>query len=183
VSSPQDWHGFWWAAALSNKYILTLKFHMNPISSPEKLTIFLAEDDQDDVFLFSNALHTLEKRHDLQVFGDGQELTKGLEAVSTTLPDIIFIDINMPVKNGLEALRDIRQKYPVRLPVFLFSTTEDRVTVEQARRLGATGYLSKPKLQGDLERLLKQVLSIDWYSRSIHDFYVHLQVIDIQKAW
>lgn len=144
-------------------------------------SIFLAEDDHDDVYLFNNALGKLELDHQLTVFGNGVELINGLEGISPGLPDIIFIDINMPVKNGLDALKEIRQKLSAKLPVFLFSTTEDRVTVEQARKLGATGYLSKPKSTRDLEDLLLKVLSVNWQSRSVHDFYVHLQVADLNQ--
>jgi CheY-like chemotaxis protein len=154
---------------------------MNLRSSTEKFSIFLAEDDHDDVYLFHNALGRMEVNHQLKVFGNGLELMQSLEDMTAALPDLIFIDINMPVKNGLDALREIRQQHSAKLPVFLFSTTEDRVTVEQARKLGATGYLSKPKSIRDLEDLLIKVLSVNWQSRSIHDFYVHLQAIDLAQ--
>jgi DNA-binding NarL/FixJ family response regulator len=112
------------------------------------------------------------------VFRNGQELYDALKVTGAAAPDIIFLDINMPVQNGLECLSNIRKHYSKVLPVFLFSTAQDRLTVEEARKLGATGYLSKPSSMEDLSGLLANVLAISWRTRSANDFYVHLQLAD-----
>ncbi|WP_176884835.1 response regulator [Dyadobacter soli] len=140
--------------------------------------IFLAEDDHDDIYLFERALNGLKTGHGLRVFGNGKELLDALKAAGAKEPDIVFLDINMPVQNGLECLLNIRKHYSKELPVFLFSTAQDRLTVEQARKLGATGYLSKPSSMEELSSLLTNVLAIQWRTRSVNDFYVHLQLAD-----
>lgn len=142
--------------------------------------IFLAEDDHDDIFLFERALESLGFRCTLSVFGNGQEVIDALKTTAPKVPDMVFLDINMPVQTGLECLMMIREHYSKTMPVFLFSTAQDRLTVEQARKLGATGYLSKPTSEEDLASLLSHVLAIDWASRSENDFYVHLQLADTQ---
>ncbi|GGM95773.1 two-component system response regulator [Dyadobacter beijingensis] len=138
--------------------------------------IFLAEDDQDDIYLFERALNSITAAYAIQVFGNGREVLDALKATGAGKPDIVFLDINMPVQTGLECLLYIREHYSKVLPVFLFSTAQDRLTVEQARKLGATGYLSKPTSMEDLSSLLANVLAIDWRARSENDFYVHLQL-------
>jgi len=140
--------------------------------------IFLAEDDHDDIYLFERALNGLKAGHTLSTFGNGQELFDALKVSGPREPDIIFLDINMPLQNGLECLLNIRKEYSKELPVFLFSTAQDHLTVEQARKLGATGYLSKPSTMEELGSLLTNVLSINWRTRSANDFYVHLQLAD-----
>jgi CheY-like chemotaxis protein len=154
--------------------------HKQRKNSPEvqknEQLIFLAEDDQDDIFLFERALNGLQTGTRLRSFANGQELFDALTRRGTTVPDLVFLDINMPVQTGLECLLNIREHFSKILPVFLFSTAQDRLTVEQARKLGATGYLSKPNSMEDLSNLLASVLSIDWTTRSINDFYLHLQL-------
>ncbi len=140
--------------------------------------IFLAEDDHDDIYLFERALNGLKSGHALNTFGNGQELFDALQIAGQKEPDLVFLDINMPIQNGLECLLSIRKHYSKVLPVFLFSTAQDRLTVEQARKLGATGYLSKPSSMEELGSLLTSVLAIDWHTRSVNDFYVHLQLAD-----
>lgn len=140
--------------------------------------IFLAEDDHDDIYLFERALTGMKAGHSLSTFANGQEVLDELRKPGSKKPDIVFLDINMPVLTGLECLLHIRQHVSKVVPVFLFSTAQDRLTVEQARKLGATGYLSKPTSMEDLTSLLSNVLAIDWGTRSVNDFYVHLQLAD-----
>lgn len=140
--------------------------------------IFLAEDDHDDIYVFERALTGMKVNCALRVFGNGQEVLDALRAGGSRQPDIVFLDINMPIQTGLECLLNIREHLSKSLPVFLFSTAQDRLTVEQARKLGATGYLSKPSTMEELSSLLTNVMAIDWRSRSENDFYVHLQLAD-----
>lgn len=143
--------------------------------SKKRKVIFLAEDDQDDIFLFQTALSDLRLGHQLLVFENGQLLLDAFKMGSFEKPDIVFLDINMPLKTGLETLVDIRSRISRQLPVFLLSTAQDSVNVETARRSGATGYLSKPDAIEELSEMLSKVLSVNWQKRSMDDFYVHLQ--------
>lgn len=155
--------------------ILSPKPSEEPLRPEKDLLIFLAEDDPDDVYLFERALPIVDGAHRLRVYENGQDLIDALRSSAPVLPDIVFLDINMPVQTGLECLLMIREHHSKTVPVFLLSTAQDRLTIEQARKMGATGYLSKPTFVKDLGSLLSNVLSIDWQSRSENDFYVHLQ--------
>ncbi|MCF0073044.1 response regulator [Dyadobacter sp. CY261] len=140
--------------------------------------IFLAEDDHDDVYFFEHTLAGIKADCAFRVFGNGQEVLDALKIAGSRKPDMVFLDINMPILTGLECLMNIREHFSKVLPVFLFSTDQDSLTVEQARKLGATGYLSKPSSMDELSNLLSNVMAIDWSARSENDFYVHLQLAD-----
>ena len=134
--------------------------------------LFLADDDPDDVFLFKEALADIDIRQDLYVCGDGQQLLDTLEVVAPMMPDMIFLDINMPVKNGFETLVDIRKLHSDKIPVFFLSTSLQEDTIENARRWGATGYLSKSSSFQRLRQVLSEVLLKDWSIRLEQDFFV-----------
>lgn len=154
---------------------LTQHRHEKSGQPKKEQLIFLAEDDHDDIFLFEKALSTIGTGYRLSVYENGQELLDAVTGIAPRLPDLIFLDINMPVQTGLECLMNLRKMYPSSVPVFLLSTAQDRLNIEQARKMGATGYLAKPAFTEDLGNLLTNVLSIDWSARSENDFYVHLQ--------
>jgi len=140
----------------------------------EGTVVFLAEDDVEDVLLFQMAIGQLQNGYQLTVFKNGEELLAAMADPMHVRPDIIFLDINMPKRNGIEALTVIRKEFSKDLPIFLLSTADDRVTVENARKVGATGYLTKPGTDQGFVGLLGAVFSVNWASRSADDFYVHL---------
>lgn len=137
--------------------------------------LFLADDDNDDIDLFKEAVAQIGIRSDLYVHNDGQHLLDTLKIIAPLTPDIIFLDINMPVKNGFETLVEIRTFYSDKIPVFFLSTFRDEDTIENARRWGATGYLSKSSSLPGLKKVLSDVLLRDWAKRQDQDFYVRIQ--------
>lgn len=146
--------------------------HESPYNEP---LLFLADDDDDDVDLFKGAVAEIDIRHDLYVYKDGQRLLDALRIIAPLTPDFIFLDMNMPVKNGFEALVEIRKFYSDKTPVFFLSTSLDEDTIENARRWGATGYLSKSSSFLGLKQVLADVLLRDWTKRQHQDFYVRIQ--------
>ncbi len=92
--------------------------------------ILLAEDDEDDFLLFRDALSDFEQPLHLTWVKDGEELMRTLREKAIAGPDMIFLDINMPRKNGFECLAEIRKdKYLGHLPVIIFSTSSDKALV------------------------------------------------------
>ena len=94
--------------------------HESPNNYP---LLFLADDDNDDIDLFKEAVAQINIRHDLYAYNNGQRLLDAIRIVAPLTPDFIFLDINMPVKNGFEALADIRKSYSDNTPVFSFNFT------------------------------------------------------------
>lgn len=142
----------------------------------EPQLILLADDDEDDVFLFRQALSDTGINYELHVAGDGQKLIEVLSQLAPNEPDVVFLDMNMPRSNGRECLQWIRRLYSDNLPVFLLSTSQYHPDIDDARKLGATGYLSKPTSFQRFTRLLLDVLPKNWRGRSLRDFYVRLEV-------
>ena len=132
-----------------------------------KKNILLAEDDEDDFLLFRDAIVDSENIPDLKWVRDGEELMKALKEEGATMPDVLFLDINMPRKNGFECLTEIRKdKNLSHLPVIIFSTSSDKALVNWMYNAGANLYLSKPTDFRKLKQSIKKAISMDWKMRS-----------------
>lgn len=142
------------------------------ISNKHEIVIFLAEDDNDDVLLFKGALEELQIIHQLHVFNNGQQLIDQL-GNEQIMPDIIFLDINMPRRNGLETLAEIKDGFADRIPVLVISTSSTGTMIEASKMLGASGYVCKPASFTVLCSILSEALAIDWRRMTKSDFIVY----------
>lgn len=121
--------------------------------------IFLADDDDDDTFLFREALDQIQVPVKLDVAESGVELMHILHS-NGAIPDVIFLDMNMPVKNGLECLHEIRNSDSLKqIPVVILSTSIAKYLLESAHKGGANLYIQKPTSFIDLVTVLKNCLS------------------------
>lgn len=125
--------------------------------------IYLADDDEDDRELFQEALLEVCKESMLTFAKDGVELMDILYQPPVPMPDVIFLDLNMPAKNGFECLEEIKKNDKLKaLPVIIFSTTVQEESVNRVYKDGANFYICKPSNFSQLKRTLAKVLSIDW---------------------
>ena len=81
--------------------------------NPKQLNILLADDDYDDCMFFKKALESLPIVSQLKMVHDGEQLMDLLLSEATTLPDILFLDLNMPRMNGMECLMEIKKKHKI----------------------------------------------------------------------
>src|SRR5688572_16802485 len=110
---------------------------------PGALQLLLADDDDDDRLLFLDALKELSVPVNLSVAANGEILMDVL--AKSPLTDIVFLDLNMPLKNGFECLEEIRADIRWRdLPVIIFSTSSQPSAIDQVYRRGAQLYIRKP---------------------------------------
>ncbi len=124
------------------------------------LKIILVDDDKDDCFLFKEALDELSPPVDLSIVHDGSQLMKDLNDSSTELPDAIFLDLNMPRKNGFECLKEIKGHQTLKhLPVIIFSTSFDTHIANSLYEKGANYYMRKPSDFSKLKQLIDRALS------------------------
>ena len=108
--------------------------------------IFLVDDDQDDRDLFKEALNELNLRSEIATFENGVDLMANLYDNSAELPEMIFLDLNMPLKNGEELLNDIRSEPNfAHIPIIIYSTYFDELKADLLQKKGADLYLKKPK--------------------------------------
>ncbi|OJX49765.1 MAG: hypothetical protein BGO88_08395 [Flavobacterium sp. 38-13] len=120
--------------------------------------IFLADDDCEDVELFRDALTEICAHCNLFSFPDGYQLLEGLRNCNK-LPDLIFVDVNMPTIDGFEALVQIRQDRKLSaIPTIIYSTSSNQDHISKAYALGASSYIKKPNDFKTLKEILKKIL-------------------------
>lgn len=125
--------------------------------------IYLAEDDDDDRILFLEALGELHSEILVKVSEDGQQLLDNLHKTILERPEIIFLDINMPCRNGFECLKEIRSGERFSdAKIIMFSTSSSMLHIELSYKLGADYYAVKPGSFQELKELLRDILAIDW---------------------
>lgn len=123
-------------------------------------SILLAEDDVDDQNIFQLALQEIHSDIFLQFASNGKEL---LQILETTKPDLIFLDLEMPYKNGLECLIEIRNSERLKnLPVIVFSSTTRPSNIQTAYEMGAHLFLIKPPIYSDYLSSLKAIFKLNW---------------------
>lgn len=123
-------------------------------------TILLADDDEDDRDFFSAALKDVSGQTSLLLAENGLQAMNILDGAQ---PDLVFLDLNMPLKNGFECLREIKKRQQWQhIPVIIFSTSLQPGTVNDTFAHGASLYMVKPNSFPDLKCLIEKVLAINW---------------------
>ncbi|WJS93854.1 response regulator [Flavobacterium johnsoniae] len=132
---------------------------MSPQPNFEKI-IYLADDDEDDRILFLDAVEELRMPLYVVQTTDGNELLKALRNAEH-LPEIIFLDINMPCKNGFECLKEIRSASGdlKNVKIIMLSTSSSSIHIKISYKLGADFYAVKPGSYQGLKELLERVLT------------------------
>ena len=124
--------------------------------------VYLADDDPDDRLLFEEALMEVSKNVELTTANNGEQLMKILDNVASPLPHLIFLDLNMPLKNGFECLDEIRKDKKLKnIPVVIFSTSSQKEAVDKVYNKGADYYICKPDSFHKLKEVLDRMFSID----------------------
>ncbi len=118
--------------------------------------ILLADDDEDDCYFFQQALEELSIAASLTIAKDGEQLMQTLTIPSNTLPDVLFLDLNMPRKTGFECLLEIKTHEKLKqLPVIIYTTSMNYESVNFLYEKGAHHYICK---QGEFAKLKKVIL-------------------------
>ena len=127
--------------------------------SLKKLNILLADDDIDDCNFFKEALEALPITTELKTVHDGDELLNYLAENTTQLPHVLFLDINMPRKNGFECLAEIKHNDKLKdLPVVMFSTSKALDKINILFKTGADVYIHKPSNFSELVQVIHHAL-------------------------
>lgn len=122
--------------------------------------IILAEDDRDEVLVFELALKEVPIPVDMRHAEDGEVLFKLLK---NRIPDMLFLDVHMPCKNGISCIMEIRKNREYdNLPVIMYSADTSEQTIEQTFRNGANMYLTKTNTIRELVKKLLAIFSLDW---------------------
>ena len=125
-------------------------------------TIFLADDDADDREFFETACDKIDTQIQLQLFKNGQLLFEYLK-VGEIIPDIVFLDINMPKMDGFQCLDQIRNTLSLRnLCVIMYSTSNNKADINKCYSLKANGFVQKPYSFNELKSILEKIFVTDW---------------------
>lgn len=129
------------------------------------LHILLADDDEGDQFLFLEAVKRMELNAIVHTVKDGMQLMTHLVKQDTPLPHLLFLDLNMPRKNGFECLKEIRSNAKLKdIPIAIYSTSAAEKDIDETFKNGANIYIKKPNDFHLLEQVLyKAIRNIEQY--------------------
>ena len=124
------------------------------------LYILLADDDADDRLFFKEAMEEINSDSLVSFVNDGYQLMYFLNQPDIQLPNILFLDVNMPVKNGIDCLKEIRANDRFKdLLIAIYSTSGSDQDIQEALIHGADIYIKKPNNFSDLKGSLTKVIN------------------------
>jgi DNA-binding response OmpR family regulator len=133
----------------------------------EKLVIILLDDDGEEHILFKEVANDFVEINSVISFFKGNELLAHLSDSSTIIPDILFLDLNMPILSGIDCLVEIRKNTRFKnLPIAIYSTSSSKNDMKIAYQNGADFYINKPFEYSGMEKILRKVLNINWKEHS-----------------
>lgn len=135
----------------------------NDLEEKEPLKIILAEDDKDDQELFMEAVGATKVPSEVITVENGEELVNTMKDPAEPKPDIVFIDLNMPIKGGKEALEEIKSDKELKeIPAVILSTSNHPKDIEETFNKGANLYVQKPSSFTGFILILKKVFILHW---------------------
>ena len=129
----------------------------------DSILITLADDDEDDRLFFTDAFEELKINTIVNTVNNGRELLNFLNLPDTILPNILFLDLNMPILNGIECLKEIKSNDKFKdIVIAIYSTSSSDQDVEDTFVLGANIYIKKPSNFNNLKKILSDIVTINW---------------------
>jgi len=129
----------------------------------DALHIILADDDDDDRLFFKDAIEEIKVKTVITMVKDGVELMDLLNEPEKKIPNLVFLDLNMPRKNGMECLNEIRRNHKLKdLSIAIYSTSGLEKDIEETFIKGANIYIKKPNDFEVLKNMLAKVITLNW---------------------
>jgi CheY-like chemotaxis protein len=131
--------------------------------------VVLADDDLDHAYHFRKALQQVDNTRVLTVVRDGAEL---MEFLSVQVPGLLFLDLNMPCKHGLECLQEIRKDPRLaQMVVVVYTSSTEMTNIQRSYIHKADLYMVKPFNSEHLKKALESVLKMEWRAAPIPGHY------------
>lgn len=125
--------------------------------------VVLADDDEDDRLFFTEAFEELKMQTKVDIYKDGVDLMNALNKLDSVLPNILFLDLNMPMKSGLECLKEIKSNQRFKdIAIAIYSTSASEEDIEDTFVNGANIYIKKPNNFNLLKKILSDVVMMNW---------------------
>jgi CheY-like chemotaxis protein len=128
----------------------------------KNLNIVMADDDEDDREMFKDALISVNENVRFTVVNNGVKLMELLQKIQSNLPDIIFLDLNMPIKSGMECIHEIKNnKTFAVVPLVIYSTSNFIDHIEATYEKGADLYIQKPNTFSGIQKVIRKIFERD----------------------
>ena len=125
--------------------------------------ILIVDDDEDDQFLIKTAFERDSSQYNLQFATDGRDVLENISSPQV-LPDLILLDLNMPIMNGFDVLKHLKSSSSYRhVPIVVLTTSANESDINRAYELGANTFITKPVNHQALVDLAEQV-RLYWFS-------------------
>jgi two-component system, response regulator len=130
-------------------------------------SVLICDDDDDDVFLIKSVLEDIQFNNNITYLQNGVELIDHLNyKVEDATVGLILLDLNMPKKNGREALKEIKANPKLRrIPVVILTTSDTQQDIDQCYALGANSYITKPSSYEELYDAIDTLIKF-WFGLS-----------------
>ncbi len=129
-----------------------------PLTVQPTLHILFADDDLDDCLLFKEALEEVPALVQITMVHNGDQL---MQLLDKQVFDLLFLDLNMPGKNGFECVKEIKELDHLKgLPVVVLSTSFDKARVKLLHENGAQYYIRKPNTFSELKILIQKAITL-----------------------
>jgi CheY-like chemotaxis protein len=129
----------------------------------ESIHILLADDDEDDRLFFKEAFDEIKMKTSVTTVNDGVELMEHLGRNENQIPHILFLDLNMPRKTGLDCLMEIKgMSHLKEMAIAIYSTSSSDKDIEETFVQGANVYIKKPSDFNKLKKILEEVITRNW---------------------
>ncbi len=149
-----------------------------------QLKIMLADDDTDDCLFFKEAITELIEPAQFTAVHDGEQLMLLLKKETTRLPDVLFLDLNMPRKNGFECLAEIKHDEKLKsIPVIIFSTSFEQEVVNLLHKNGAQYFIRKPAAFALFQKIILHSLTIILQAEKITQPVPEDFVLDVENSF
>ncbi|MCF8255072.1 MAG: response regulator [Bacteroidia bacterium] len=124
------------------------------------LLILLADDDEADRLLFLEIFSGLRIKTIVETFKNGMELMQSLNKKDALLPHLLFLDLNMPLKGGMQCLKEIRSSEKLKsISVTIYSTSNNQKDMDESIFNGANTYITKPSNFNTLKQVLETAVN------------------------
>ena len=131
-------------------------------AASDEVSIFYVDDDRDDLEVFTAIIAELDQQLSIYTLNDGDKVLHALENPPPA-PSVLFLDLNMPGKDGFEVLQEIREGKGRRdLPVVIMSTSDDERIISRCYNMGASFYITKANDYIELKKSIVYALAINW---------------------
>lgn len=125
--------------------------------------VLVADDDENDRLFFKEAFEEIKIKTVIETVNDGLELMEHLRLPEVTLPHVLFLDLNMPRKGGMECLKEIKSNERFKdISIAIYSTSASEEDIEDAFVEGANVYIKKPDDFEKLKGILSEIITINW---------------------